>query len=83
MRIGLGFAVFAVTAGYVNTLARRRRTALSGIVPLAVAILLVAAARLQSGSSEAAVLAAAASALAGGIAGWAIAQIIASGPAPP
>jgi hypothetical protein len=81
-RIGLGFAVFALTARYVEALARQRGTALSGIVPLVVPIALVAAARLEIGSSQAAVLAAAASALAGGIAGSAIAEIIASGPAP-
>ena len=83
VRIGLGFAVFALTAGYVKSLTRKRGSPLSGIAPLMGAIALVAAARLETGGSYAAVLAAAAGALAGGIAGYVIADIIAGDPAPP
>jgi hypothetical protein len=82
-RIGLGYAVFALTARYVKTLARQQGTMLSAIITLVIPISLVAAARLSVGNSRAVVVATAASALAGGIAGSAIGSIIASGAAAP
>jgi hypothetical protein len=77
-RIGLGFAVFALTARYVKSLARQPLSVFFTF-RLVLPIGFVALARLETGGSAAGVLAAAASAFAGCFAGAAIGEKIAGG----
>lgn len=78
-RIGLGFAVFALTARFATALGKQHVSVRSATFALAVPVAIVAMFRLDIGAPYAAVLAGAACALAGGIAGAVIGEMIASG----